>query len=103
MKSKPAEQHKYRLKFIPAALDEWNALDGSIKEPLRKALKKRMDEPHVAGSQLHGELRGCYKIKLQKIGYRLVYCVENDELVVLVLAVNRRDKLLVYSDAASRL
>jgi mRNA interferase RelE/StbE len=39
MKSKPDVQHKYRLKFIPAALDEWNTLDGSIKDPLRKALK----------------------------------------------------------------
>jgi mRNA-degrading endonuclease RelE of RelBE toxin-antitoxin system len=35
-------KHKYRLKFIPAALDEWQKLDGSIKEPLRKALKKRL-------------------------------------------------------------
>lgn len=103
MKSKPPEQHKYRLKFIPAALDEWQSLDGSIKEPLRKALKKRLDEPHVAGSQLRGELNGCYKIKLRKIGYRLVYSVEDDTLVVLVLSVNRRDDLLVYTDAAKRL
>ena len=103
MKSKAPEQHKYRLKFIPAALDEWKSLDGSVKEPLRKALKKRLDEPHVAGSQLHGELKGCYKIKLRKIGYRLVYSVEDDALVVLVLAVNRRDDLLVYTEASKRL
>ena len=104
MKSKPtAEQQKYRLKFIPAALDEWNALDGSIKDTLRKALKKRLDEPHVVGSQLHGELHGCYKIKLRKFGYRLVYSVEDNTLVVLVLSVNRRDGLVVYADAAKRL
>jgi len=103
MKSNPGESHKYRLKFIPAALHEWNALDGSIKEPLRKALKRRLDAPHVAGSQLHGELNGCYKIKLRKIGYRLVYSVEDDTLVVLVLSVNRRDGLLVYADALKRL
>jgi mRNA interferase RelE/StbE len=29
-------------------------------------------------------LAGCYKIKLLKQGYRLVYMVEDDELVVLV-------------------
>ena len=103
MKSKPDVQNKFRLKFIPAALDEWNALDGSIKDPLRKALKKRLDDPHVAGSQLHGELHGCYKIKLRKIGYRLVYSVEDDTLVVLVLSVNRRDGLVAYTDAAKRL
>jgi mRNA interferase RelE/StbE len=62
-----------------------------------------LDEPHIAGSQLHGELHGCYKIKLRKVGYRLIYSVEDDTLVVLVLAVNRRDGLLVYSDAINRL
>lgn len=37
----------YRLKFVPDALKEWQALDGSIKEPLRKALKKRLEQPHM--------------------------------------------------------
>lgn len=102
MKSELPQQHKYRLKFIPAALDEWKSLDGSIKEPLRKALKKRLDEPHIVSAQLHGDLKGCYKIKLNKIGYRLVYSVEDDTLVVLVLSVNRREGLLVYTEAAKR-
>jgi mRNA interferase RelE/StbE len=39
----PSEADKdktiYRLKFVPDALKEWQNLDGSIKEPLRKALK----------------------------------------------------------------
>lgn len=94
-KSDAPEKHKYRLKFIPAALVEWQKLDGSIKEPLRKALKKRLDEPHVAGVRLHGDLNGCYKIKLRKIGYRLVYSVEDDALVVLVLSINRREGMVV--------
>jgi mRNA interferase RelE/StbE len=42
--------HPRRLKFFPEALEEWNALDGSVKEVLRKALKKRQIEPHVPGS-----------------------------------------------------
>lgn len=101
-KSNDLEKHKYRLKFIPAALDEWQQLDGSIKEPLRKALKKRLDNPHVPSARLHGDLNGCYKIKLLKIGYRLVYSVEDDTLIVLVLSVNRREALIVYQDAAQR-
>lgn len=58
----------YRLKFLPEALEEWNALDGSVKEVLRKALKKRLQQPHTPGAQLHGDLRNCYKIKLRKQG-----------------------------------
>ena len=67
---------KYSLKFVPDALAEWQALDGSVKELLRKALKKRLAQPHVPGARPHGDLHGCYKIKLRKQGYRLVYLVE---------------------------
>jgi mRNA interferase RelE/StbE len=94
---------KYRLKFLPEALDEWNALDGSVKEVLRKALKKRLEQPRTPGAQLHGELRDCYKIKLRKQGYRLVYCVEDDVLVVLVLAIDKREDMAAYRSAIGRL
>lgn len=94
---------KYFLKFVPDALKEWQALDGSIKEPLRKALKKRLEKPHVPGAELHGGLRGCYKVKLRKQGYRLVYMVEDDILVVLVLAIDRREDLAAYHAAMARL
>jgi mRNA interferase RelE/StbE len=93
----------YRLKFVPDALKEWQTLDGSIKEPLRKALKKRLEQPHVPGAELHGDLRGCYKIKLRKQGYRLVYMVEDDVLVVLVLAIDRREDMAAYHAALERL
>ena len=103
----PSEADKgktiYRLKFVPDALKEWQTLDGSIKEPLRKALKKRLEQPHMPGAELHGELRGCYKIKLRKPGYRLVYLVEDDVLVVLVLAIDRREDLAAYHAAMLRL
>jgi mRNA interferase RelE/StbE len=100
---KMAQQYKYRLKFIPAALSEWEKLDGSVKEPLRKLLKKRLNEPCVSGAKLHGDLQNCYKIKLLKQGYRLVYVVESDELVILVLAVDKREDSTVYASAISRL
>ena len=93
----------YRLKFLPEALDEWNALDGSVKSVLRKLLKKRLEQPHVPGAELHGALRDCYKIKLLKQGYRLVYQVEDDVLVVLVLAVAKREDQAVYRSAIERL
>jgi len=89
--------------FVPAALAEWKALDGSVKEPLRKLLKKRLDNPRVPGGALHGQLAGYYKIKLKKQGVRLVYGVEDDALVVMVLAVDRREESVVYRSAVSRL
>lgn len=93
----------YRLKFLPEAIEEWSALDGSVKEVLRKALKKRLEQPHTPGAQLHGDLRNCYKIKLRKQGYHLVYSVEDDALVVLVLAVDKREDMAAYRSAVERL
>lgn len=93
----------FRLKFVPPALDEWNHLDGSVKEPLRKLLKKRLEVPHVPGAKLHGELENCYKIKLRKQGYRLVYTVIDEEVVVLVLSVDKREDVLAYLSAKKRL
>lgn len=98
-----SEVGKYRLKFMPEALEEWNALDGGAKGPLRKALKKRLEQPHVPGSRLHGDLTNCYKIKLRKQGYRLVYSVDDDVLVVLVLAVGKRENMAAYLSASRRL
>ncbi|HOW61164.1 MAG TPA: type II toxin-antitoxin system RelE/ParE family toxin, partial [Candidatus Contendobacter sp.] len=50
-----------------------------------------------------GPLRGCYKIKLRKQGYRLFYTVEEDALVVLVLAVDHREDSAAYQSARERL
>ena len=93
----------YQLKFIPEALAEWNALDGSVRAQLKKVLRRRLEQPRVPGSELHGDLKDCYKIKLRKLGYRLVYTVEDDVLTVLVLAVDKRERLAVYESAVKRL
>jgi mRNA interferase RelE/StbE len=95
-------QHAYRLQFVPSAWAEWQRLDGSVKEPLRKLLKRRLDNPHVPGAALHGALAGHYKIKLNKQGYRLVYGVQDDVLIVMVMAVEKREDRLVYQSAVAR-
>ncbi len=94
--------YKYKLKFVPSAWQEWQALDGSVKDTFKQALRKRLNNPHAPGSELRGELKGYYKIKLKKQGYRLVYGVEDEVLVVLVMAVDKREDSLVYRSALSR-
>jgi mRNA interferase RelE/StbE len=102
MPSEPEVKHKYRLQFVPSAWAEWQKLDGSVKEPLRKLLKKRLDNPHVPGAALRGALTGYYKIKLNKQGYRLVYGVQDDVLIVMVMAVDKREDSVVYQAAMAR-
>ena len=102
--SRPAPPARtYTLEFVPSALTEWRALDGSVKANLKKLLAKRLENPHVPGSELRGGLRGCYKVKLRKQGYRLVYQVEDEAIVVLVLAVGKREDDYAYLAASDRL
>jgi len=60
-KQQASKPHQYRLQFLPEALKEWEDLDGSIKQTLKKLLEKRLDNPHLPGSALTRDLLGCYK------------------------------------------
>ena len=93
----------YRLKFTLAALAEWKALDGSVKETFRKLLKKRMLQPHLPGSALKEPLVGCYKIKLRQQGYRLIYTVQDEVLIVLVLTISKLENNAVYLALSKKL
>ncbi len=91
----------YKLKFIPTALKEWKKLDSYLQFQFKRKLKKRLDEPHVHSCRLSG-FENHYKIKLRASGYRLVYEVMEEEICVLVIAVGKRGKNLVYKKAKKR-
>ena len=92
----------FKLRFHTLALKEWRALDSSIREPFKKKLAERLENPRAPAAALHG-MPDCYKIKLHSLGYRLVYRVENDAIFVTVLATGKRDKSKVYGTAMKRL
>lgn len=92
----------FNLEFHDLALKEWQKLDNSIKEQFKKQLQKRLSNPRVASAKLHGALDGFYKIKLKAIGYRLVYEVIDHKLIVLVIAVGKRNQEAVYEKATGR-
>jgi mRNA interferase RelE/StbE len=51
---------------------------------------------------LRGDLHNTYKIKLRDVGYRLVYEVIDQRLVVVVIAIGRRDHDEAYQIAIKR-
>jgi len=55
----------------------------------------------VESARLSG-LRDCYKIKLRSAGFRLVYLVRDEEVVVSVIAVGKRERNAVYKAAVKR-
>jgi len=91
----------YKLKFIPTAMKEWKKLDNTIQKQFKKKLTERLERPHILPSQLSG-FENHYKIKLRASGYRLVYEVIDEEVVVMVIAVGKRDKSAVYKNARKR-
>jgi len=92
----------YELEFHVLALKEWKKLDGSIKTQFLKTLARRLQEPHVPSAKLRGDLQNTYKIKLRDVGYRLVYEVIDQRLVVVVIAIGRRDHDEAYQIAVKR-
>ena len=62
-----------------------------------------MLQPHLPGSALKGPLVGCYKIKLRQQGYRLIYTVQDEVLIVLVLTISKRENNTVYLALSKKL
>ena len=92
----------YSLEFKESALKEWKKLDNTIREQFKKKLAERLVRPSVASARLSG-MTDCYKIKLKNAGYRLIYQVNDEHIVVIVVAVGKRENLAVYRSAGERL
>jgi mRNA interferase RelE/StbE len=91
----------YKLQFLPSAFREWEKLDRSIQSQLKNKLAERLTTPHVPASSLSG-FENHYKIKLRSSGFRLVYEVLESEIVVLVIAIGKREKSTVYKKVQKR-
>nr|MBF0223591.1 type II toxin-antitoxin system RelE/ParE family toxin [Desulfobulbaceae bacterium] len=92
----------YRLVFKEEAKKEWDNLDSTVRIIFAKKLKERIQQPRVESSRLSG-MKDCYKIKLNRAGFRLVYQVRDNDLIVSVVAVGKRERNLVYKIAGKRI
>ena len=91
----------YKLKFLPTALKEWKKLAPPIQKQFKKKLKERLSNPRNLASQLRG-FKDVYTIKLRSVGYRLVYEVDDTEIIIYVIAVGKRERGIVYSKVEKR-
>ena len=72
-----------------------------VRDQLKKKLTERLLNPKVPAARLSGS-KERYKIKLKGAGFRLVYEVREVEVVVVVIAVGKRERNAVYKLAAKR-
>jgi len=91
----------YELEFSEKAWKEWKKLGETLKAQFKKKLQERLINPHVPADRLSG-LGNAYKIKLRSAGFRMVYRVKDEVLIVTVIAVGKRERDDVYRDAKER-
>ena len=92
----------YELEFSVQALKEWEKLNSTVREQFKNKLRERLNRPRVQKDKLSGQ-KDCYKIKLRNAGYRLVYQVLDDVVVVFVISIGKRERSEVYNAAHKRL
>ncbi|MBU0922242.1 MAG: type II toxin-antitoxin system RelE/ParE family toxin [Pseudomonadota bacterium] len=91
----------YKLEFLPTALKEWEKLGHTVREQIKKKLRERLEAPRVQADALR-DMPGHFKIKLRTSGYRLVYRVEQERVVVIVVSVGKRERGAAYQSAKKR-
>lgn len=92
----------YDLEFDPRALKQWKKLGSTVKEQFKTKLAEVLNHPRVEKNKLKG-FPDCYKIKLRSSGYRLVYQVRDEQVVVFVISVGKRENSKAYKQAGERI
>lgn len=92
----------YKLVFKEEAKKEWDNLDTTVRSIFAKKLKERLQQPRIESARLN-RMKDCYKIKLNRAGFRLVYQFRDQELIVSVIAVGKREKNAAYKIAGKRI
>jgi len=88
------------------AADDFRRLDGSLKAPVAKQLKKLATSPLLGehlGKKAGLDLTGYYKLCAAKKTVRIVYRVLEQEVVVEVVTIGKREDLAVYQTAFKRI
>lgn len=93
----------YSVAVHPKFEDDLARLSKAIQDQLRKKLEKIIENTHIPKNRLSGFPPNCYKIKLLKAGVRLVYQVIDDEVIILLVTVGKREDSVVYEEAVERL
>lgn len=96
----------YKVEFLPEAAQEFEALDGSLKKIAAKQIDKLVERPELGeplGKRMGIDLTGYRKIYFGKKGYRIVYEIQRQRLVILIIGIGKRERAEIYREVARRL
>ena len=96
----------YELQLHPKVEDDLKELDNALQIQVFKKLKQIQISPQLGlplGNKNNMNLSGFRKVYLAKKRVRIVYEVQNEELLIYTIAVGKRDDMEVYKKANDRL
>jgi mRNA interferase RelE/StbE len=107
----------YRVQLLDYALDNFKRLDGSVRQPVAKQLRKLETSPELSTPCENAagiDLTGWLKLYLKTAGLRIIYAIVREPTmstpktveeqgIVDVLAIGPRDDLAAYRGAADEL
>jgi len=103
---------EWTVDFYDKAKREFNALDGSPKSRIAKAIRKVSQNPlpqseggygKPLGNNQSSRLAGCLKIKLKNSGLRVVYQIIREDTIMKIVIISIRDDNEVYKEAERRI
>jgi len=98
----------YALVFIPDAVEDYKALDGSVRPAINKKLTELEANPFLGerlGNNFNIDLTGFFKIYAHGKKYRIVYRLLTPEIIEIieVWGIGRREKEEIYRTIGKRL
>ena len=85
---------KYKVIIRQKAERQLNKLDDSMKLKIMRYIKQNLnntDNPKKFGKALRYNLKGFWRYRVEN--YRIIAKIEEDKLVILIVQVDKRDKI----------
>ena len=87
---------KYNLMYSEKAQKQLNRLDNSMKSKILKYIVQNLfytDNPKKFGKALRYNLKEFWRYRVEN--YRIIAKIEKDELIILIVQIDKRDKIYI--------
>ena len=89
---------KYKVIIRQKAEKQLNKLDDSMKLKIMRYIKQNLnntDNPKKFGKASRYNLKGFWRYRVEN--YRIIAKIEKDELVILIVEIDKRDKIYIQN------
>ena len=95
----------YDFKFYEEAEKDLSKLNNSVKKLFVKKLTQIINNPEIGkdlGNKNNLNLTGLKKVYFDHKRYRIVYEIKENEIIIHIIAIGKRDNMKVYKEASNR-